>query len=76
MTPLTKPITRRTVTRYRITVSGCYADQTGGRPLVVELASNKNGDILGIREAGRRTWVRYDIGELYRKGLIKKARGK
>jgi len=71
MTDMSHSVPRTTVAPFRITVSGAYRD-VNGRKLVVELAGGEHGDLLRIREAGRRTWVELDVAELYRRGLIRK----
>lgn len=73
MTDMDKKVKRRTVSPYRITISGAYPDMLG-RKLVVELAGGPHGDMIRIREAGRRKWVELDVAETYRKGLIATAR--
>ena len=82
MTPMLKPCRRITCNPYRITVSGAIASESG-RKLVAELVGDQHGDLLRLREAGRRTWVTLSIPELYRRGLLamtgkkaKKGRGK
>jgi hypothetical protein len=74
MTGMDKGIKRRTVNPYRIGISGSWIDQ-GGKKLVVELEGDERGDFVRIREEGRKasSSVVFDVGELYRKGLIAKS---
>ena len=74
MTSMNRKVRRRTVEAYRVTVTGAYPDKIGGRRLVVELYHNGQADMVRIREAGRRTWVEFDVGELYRRGLMAQVR--
>ena len=69
MTDLNKPIRRRTVNAYRVSITGAQVD-TSGRRLVVELRGDAGGDFLRIREAGRRGWVELEIAGLYRRGVL------
>jgi hypothetical protein len=69
MTPMLKPCRRITCNPYRITVSGATVSESG-RKLVAELAGDQHGDLLRLREAGRRTWVTLSIPDLYRRGLL------
>jgi len=69
MTDLDKPVRRRTVSGYRITVTSAEPCQSGRR-LIVELANNGKADLIRIREAGRRSWVELDVAGLYRRGLL------
>jgi hypothetical protein len=73
MTGMDRPVKRRTVTPYRVTVTGVYPDPQG-RKLVVELTGDGHGDLIRIRESGRRKWVELDVAELYRKALIAESR--
>lgn len=72
MTDFDRPVTRRTVNAYRVSLSGAYLSDTGRR-LAVTLHGGKDGDFLTIREAGRRTAVTLDVAELYRRGLMAQA---
>lgn len=74
MTTMDKPVRRKTVQRYRITLARAFPDAISGKQLVVELANNGSADLLRIREAGRRKWIEMDVAELYRIGLIKTAK--
>ena len=71
MTTFDKPVTRRTVARYRVTVAGAVPG--GDRQIVAQLHGDATGDWLTLREAGRRHRVTLDIAELYRKALIAEA---
>lgn len=75
MTGMNKRVRRKTVLRYRVTVTSAAPDPTG-REIVAELAGSDHGDMLRLREAGRRTWVELSIPDLYRKGLLAQARAR
>ena len=78
MTSFDRPVTRRTIGRYRFTISGAYPASDGKR-LVVELVGNQRGDFIRIREEKRQQAVELDVSELYARGLrtlaAKKAKG-
>jgi hypothetical protein len=73
MTTMDRPVTRRTIQGYTITLTGAYPSPSGRR-LVATLRGDGAGDWLEIREAGRRQRVVLDIAGLYRKGLIAQAK--
>ncbi len=73
MTDMDKRVKRRTCHAYRIALTTARPDPSGRR-LVVELSNNGCADLVRIRESGRRTWLEFDVAELYRKGLIAEAR--
>ena len=72
MTNFDHSVTRRTVGRYRFSISGVYPSPEGRR-LIVELASNGHGDLIKIREERRQDFVELDVAQLYAKGLLQKA---
>ena len=69
MTSFDKPVKRVTVGKYRFTVQGPLV-HSEGRRLVVELSGNEHGDLVRIREEGRKTWVELDASRLYHRGLM------
>lgn len=69
MTRLNKPVSRRTLSAYQISISGVVRGQ--GRSLVATLHGDpQTGDWLTIRESGRRVAVTLDLAGLYRRGLL------
>ena len=68
MTGFDKPVTRRTIGKYRFTITGAF-QHPDGRRLIVELKGDQHGDLIRIREEKRQQWVELDASELYLKGL-------
>ena len=72
MTNFDHPVVRRTVGRYRFSISGAYASPEGRR-LIVELNGGIHGDLIRIREEKLQTWIELDVSNLYAQGLLAKA---
>ena len=72
MTGFDRPVSRKTLRSYRVTISGVCVSPTG-KALVATLRGDSQGDHLIIREAGRRHRVTLDVAELYRRGLLAQA---
>ena len=74
MIDASKPVTRRTMRAYRMTIAGVLRDVPGARRIIVTLHGDDRGDWITLREAGRRMRVTLDIGELYRRGVLSAAK--
>ena len=74
MTNMDHPVSRKSCSAYRISVTGAVADPTGVHIVASMHGSPATGDWLTIREAGRSTGVTYDIAGLYQQGLVRRAK--
>ncbi len=73
MTGFDRPVRRRTVGKYRVTVTGAMTSPSG-KHFIVELRGDEHGDLVAIREERRRQWVELDVPGLYVRGLLAQAR--
>jgi hypothetical protein len=73
MTGFNRHVRRRTIGRYRISITGAIPSPSGKR-LVVVLKGDEHGDLIAIRQERSKQWVEFDVPGLYLRGLLAKAR--
>jgi hypothetical protein len=60
-TKMDKPVTRVSLRKYRVTITGAFRDEHGGRNLVVTL----DNDRIVMREQGRRTTYADSVANIF-----------